>query len=234
MTIKVIGAGFSRTGTGSMKAALEHLGYSECYHVFDLGVRPDHMQYWEAAADKEPVEWSKVFEGFQAVVDTPGFLFFKELLNYYPQAKVVLTIRDPNNWYDSARSTIYQKFSRANLRAKLMLKFHAFRKTKFQGTEMFRLRRRLFHFKAVQQGVFNWRFHDREYAIKVFEEHIETVKKAVPPEKLLIFQVKEGWEPLCEFLEVGVPVDDPFPHLHQREEMGDLIYRRPNGGGRRP
>lgn len=219
MTIKVIGAGFSRTGTASMKVALEYLGFHKCYHMAELVNHPEHLQYWEAAAENQPVEWSKVFEGYQAIVDNPGYCLYRALLEYYPDAKVVLTTRDPGKWYDSALSTIYSDRFRASPRTKLSVFFHKLRKVKYHGSEKINLRLFLLDYHLVQQGIFNGRFYDREYAIQAFENHNEKVKRLVPPEKLLVYQVKEGWDPLCKFLDVPVPVVKSFPHVNAREQF---------------
>src|SRR5262249_33070515 len=106
MPLDVIGAGFGRTGTLSLKAALEELGFSRCYHMVEV-LATDDARRWDAAARGEPVDWDRLFEGFRATVDWPACSFYRELLEKYPGAKVILTVRDPDRWYDSARQTIY-------------------------------------------------------------------------------------------------------------------------------
>ena len=107
MSIQVIGAGLGRTGTLSLKAALEELGFAKCYHPLEVLASMDQARTWEAADRGEPVDWDRHFAGFRATVDLPGCLFYRELLEKYPEAKVILTVRDPERWYDSVRQTIY-------------------------------------------------------------------------------------------------------------------------------
>ena len=109
MPLKVIGAGFGRTGTLSLKVALEQLGFTKCYHMTEVFAKPDHVKLWDAAARGEPVDWEALFRGYQATVDWPGCNFYQEYIRLYPEAKVILTLRDPDRWYDSARQTIYQQ-----------------------------------------------------------------------------------------------------------------------------
>src|SRR5215212_7838314 len=118
MSLEVIGAGFGRTGTMSLKVALEQLGYGPCYHMVELFEHPDHVERWEAAVrGEEPVDWEEVFAGYRATVDWPGAAFYKELSERYPEAKVILTVRDPDRWYESARNTIFTLQDVASSRA---------------------------------------------------------------------------------------------------------------------
>lgn len=107
MSLEVIGAGFGRTGTMSLKMALEDLGYGPCYHMIELFEHPEHVERWEAAVRGEPVDWEEMFVGYRASVDWPGAAFYKELSERYPEAKVILTVRDPEKWYESVRNTIF-------------------------------------------------------------------------------------------------------------------------------
>jgi Sulfotransferase domain len=194
--LKIIGAGFGRTGTLSLKYALEELGFRPCYHMTELFSKPGASEMWEAIARGAPVDWNTVFAGYQATVDWPACAFYKELMQAYPEAKVLLTVREPEKWYESARNTIYQVTDRNRLSP------HA----------------RMIN-SLIWEGTFDCRFEDKAYAIAIFQRHIEEVRQFVPAEKLLVYAVKEGWEPLCAFLGVKVPVDTPFPHLNDREEF---------------
>ena len=197
--LKVIGAGFGRTGTLSLKNALEHLGFRPCYHMTELFSNPRANEQWEAIARGEPVDLKKVLEGYQASVDWPACAVYKELMQAYPEAKVLLSVRDPEKWYESVYNTIYQVSRRDPLSP---LSPHA----------------RMIN-ALIWDGTFDGRFEDKAYAIAVFLRHIEEVRQLVPVEKLLLYDVKEGWEPLCAFLGVEVPSDQPFPHLNDREEF---------------
>src|SRR3712207_228473 len=107
MAIEVIGAGFGRTGTMSLKVALEELGFGPCYHMIELFGHPEHVELWETASQGKPVDWEKLFSGYRATTDWPACSFYGELMQRYPNAKVILTVRDPDRWYESTYNTIY-------------------------------------------------------------------------------------------------------------------------------
>jgi hypothetical protein len=194
--VKVIGAGFGRTGTLSIKAALEELGFGPCYHMSETHKNPDHRKVWGSAARGEPVDWREVLKGYEATMDWPWCTYYKELMRAFPDAKVLLSVRDPEEWYESTITTIYS---------------------------MYKISRYISHGPApvpagggigIWGDTFSGHFEDREQAIAVFERHNEEVVRHVPPERLLVYEAKEGWGPLCEFLGVGVPEGLPFPHLN--------------------
>lgn len=204
MSLKIIGSGFGRTGTLSLKAALEILGFGPCYHMQEVIKRPFHIKKWQQIGRNQPVPWHTIFRRFQATVDYPASPFYRELLHTYPDAKVIHTVRDPERWYDSTAETIFRSMDGLPFWA-YQLPWPLGNFIDLQG-------------KIVWQGLFNGRFTDRAYAIQRFHDYTEAVKQHVPPEKLLIFEVKEGWQPLCDFL--GVPVPDvPFPHVNDRENI---------------
>lgn len=209
--LKVIGAGFGRTGTLSLKAALETLGLGPCYHMIEVFRRPEDIARWEAAARGKPIDWNELFAGYQATVDWPSCAFYQELMKVYPDAKVLLTVRDPEHWYESARSTIYQVRRRtagSPLAAARFLMMRALVPNMRHAVRMMN--------SIIWEGTFGGNFEDRDHAMAVFAQHIEEVKQQVPPARLLVYNVKEGWEPLCAFLGVEVPRDQPFPHLNDR------------------
>jgi hypothetical protein len=205
MPIQVIGAGLGRTGTLSLKSALEELGFIKCYHMIEVLARMDDARTWDAASRGEPVDWDRLFDGYRATVDWPGCSFYRELLQQYPEAKVILTVRDPERWYDSAHQTIY--FVR-----------HAF--PEWTGLIFPRMRvfRRMLD-RIIWDGMFRGRFEDRAVAIEAFNRHNEQVRRDVPADRLLVYEVREGWEPLCSFLGVPVPEGKPFPHLNDSAEF---------------
>ncbi len=204
--LKVIGAGFGRTGTLSIKHALEELGFGLCYHMTELFDKPGVDEQWGAIVRGEPVDWHTVFKGYQATVDWPACAFYKELMQAYPHAKVLLTVRDPEKWYESVTNTIYQ-VSHQNPDHALTV----------HGRMVNAL---------IWQGTFDGRFEDKEYAIAVFLQHIDEVKRQVPAEKLLLYDVKEGWGPLCAFLGVEVPAGRPFPHDNDRANFAGHLRRQ--------
>lgn len=208
--MKVIGAGFGRTGTTSLKAALEELGFDKCYHMQELFQHPEHAEVWLRAWRGEPVDWPAFFAGYQATVDWPGCTFYQQLMDVYPDAKVLLSVREPDRWYESSHKTIYQ-ISRAPAMGLLQRSLPRLRKMYGMVCTL------------VWQGTFDGRFSDRAHAIEVFEAHNRAVQEYVPPERLLVYSVKEGWEPLCNFLDVPVPEDKPFPHLNDAAIMQRAI-----------
>ena len=219
MTLEVIGAGFGRTGTMSLKVALEELGFGPCYHMTEVFANSEQVEFWEAAARGKHLDWGEVFRDYRATVDWPAAAFYEELMERYPDAKVILTVRDPERWYESTRSTIYnvQKTATSPI----------FSLAALFVPRMKRMRRAALMAADLAWGqMFDGRFEDRAHAIGVFERWNEEVKERVPSEKLLVYQVKEGWEPLCEFLGAKVPKDKPFPHLNDAETFQKMIRRR--------
>lgn len=218
--LKIIGAGFGRTGTRSLKEALEILGFGPCYHMVEAFEHPEHVPAWNAATRGEPVDWKKLFHDYQATVDWPACTFYQQLMDVYPDAKVLLSVRDPEKWYESVSSTIYQasRRSRSPFAPLLMQVVRLVRPGVAVIIPMIN--------RLIWEGTFQGRFEDKDYALSVFNRHNEEVKNYVPPEKLLVYSVKEGWEPLCAFLDVPVP-DVPFPHLNDRENfLGNQIRRQ--------
>jgi len=176
--MEVIGAGFGRTGTTSLMAALEQLGFGPCYHAERLIAHPHHAKFWLAAAQNRQVDWQYQLRNYQATLDYPACRFYKELLSAFPDAKVLLSVRDAEGWYESTYETVY-----ASARTPRWL------------TRIFppmRWMDDMIH-AVVWDGIFHGQFEDREYAISRYNQHIEEVKATVPPEKLLVFNVKEGW-----------------------------------------
>lgn len=218
--LKIIGAGFGRTGTLSLKVALEELGFGPCYHMTELFKRPADFAFWEAAVQGQTVNWHDLFDTYQATVDWPGCTFYQDLMKVYPDAKVLLTTRNPESWYESAKSTIYQvsRLSKGSLFARLLMRI--VQALGINGPRVGGLANTL-----VWEKTFQGRFDDKAYALEVFKQHIEEVKSYVPADKLLVYEVKEGWEPLCAFLGVAVP-DKPFPRLNDRASFGGNIAVR--------
>ena len=210
--MKVIGAGFGRTGTLSLKVALEELGFGPCYHMTELINRPRHATFWQQAIHRQPVDWRAFFQPYQSTVDWPGCTFYRELMAVYPDAKVLLTVREPSKWYNSTEQTIYSVEESIPRWLRLLL---AVVSGNFQVAD-----------KLIWQGTFHGRFADRAYAIEVFQQHIVEVKQVVPAERLLVYDVQEGWEPLCRFLGVPVPEGKPFPHLNDTRQFQQVMRQR--------
>jgi hypothetical protein len=217
MALEVIGAGFGRTGTMSLKVALETLGFGPCYHMTEVFTHPEHVELWRAAAQGKPLAWERIFDGYRATVDWPGCTFWAELMQSYPDAKVILTVRDPNEWYESAYNTIYRISGAASSPV-----FYLASLLVPAAKRMKHAQRMII--EVVWQRDLDGRFEDRRYAIETFERHNEEVKQHVPAENLLVYEVREGWGPLCEFLGVEMP-DEPFPHLNDSEVFKGRIRR---------
>ena len=213
--MRVIGAGFGRTGTTSLKAALEVLGFGPSYTLSEVFRNPKHVGFWEAAGDPagEEVDWEGFLTDYGVAVDWPSCSFYGALMEAFPEASVILTVRDPAPWYESTRSTIYglRRLTTGPLPVRVAFSFAGLFFPGVVGAA--RLADRL-----VWEDTFDGHFEDRDYAMEVFERHNDAVRRRVPPERLLVFDVREGWEPLCDFLGVEVP-DDPFPRLNEAREM---------------
>ena len=199
MALQVIGSGCGRTGTMSLKVALEMLGMP-CYHMVECFPRgPSHWALWEQANSVNP-PWDAIFDGYTATVDFPAAFNFEAIAKHYPNAKVVHTHRDPEKWFDSTQSTIFQP------------KWIEYLQNSEAGPYM----------DINIDRHFDNRMHDREHLIRRFNEHTEAVKAAIPAERLLVFEVAQGWQPLCDFLELPIP-DEPFPHVNESDAVRGLI-----------
>lgn len=196
MALQVIGAGLGRTGTLSLKLALEHIGFGPCYHMTEvMGQARKRMPQWFDVISGAP-DWDAIFDGFVATVDYPTCTYWRELAAHYPEAKVVLSDRDADGWYDSVRQTI---FSPTNVDA-------------FLGSPV-----REFMLGAVI-GPFVDHLDDREWMTAYFNRWRAEVIAGLPAERLLVHRSAEGWEPLCAFLGVPVPAE-PYPRVNSKDDM---------------
>ena len=211
--MKIIGAGFGRTGTTSLKAALETLGFGPAYHLTEVFTHPDHVRFWEAACRGERVDWAGFLAGYGVTVDWPACAFYAELMEAFPEAPVILTVREPERWYRSTLSTIYgiHRISSGPPPVRLALTLAGLFAPGVTG--IVRLADEI-----VWKDTFEGRFGDESHAIETYQRHNDEVKRRVPPGRLLVFEVRKGWEPLCAFLGVEAP-DEPFPHLNDKREM---------------
>ncbi len=213
--MKVIGAGFGRTGTRALKQALERLGYGPCYHMSEVIEQPRRIRQWLEVAEGASPNWDELFAGFQSTMDWPAAAYWRELAAYYPEAKVILSIRDPQQWYDSIRATIFQS---ALDRGKAMpLQRRALRWRVAKRVPDFALYPRMAD-ATIFKRVFDGRVDDRATAVNVFERHIHEVEAAIAGERLLEYDVRDGWAPLCGFLGFPTP-DAEFPRTNQRESF---------------
>ena len=206
MALKIVGTGFGRTGTLSLKIALERLGVGPCYHMMEVFPRPEHVAMWHRLAFEHRIDWDELFHGFHATVDWPSARWWREIAAHFPDAKVLLSVRDPEAWYQSMIDTIYQPL----------------KEPAPDGVpEIVRLQSEMAR-KAILAETFDNRFEDKAHAIDVFKRHSQEVRDTIDPARLLVFDVREGWEPLCRFLEVPIP-DEPFPRLNDTATTQAMI-----------
>jgi hypothetical protein len=203
--MRVIGAGFGRTGTASLKLALEKLGFGPCHHMKEVVVHPQEVPTWERAARGETIDWKTFMRPWGSSCDFPSALYYRELMEVYPDAKVILSTRDAASWYASMGETIVPMFNRfPNSWVLPHLPVISGPHRTMTGTPI--------HTEIIE------RFSERERVIACFEAWNAEVQRVVPAERLLVFEAKQGWGPLCEFLGVPVP-DEPFPRVNDTAEF---------------
>jgi len=217
MSIKIIGAGFPRTGTNTLRESLEMLGFNKTYHMKQLLVHPENLHYWTTLRETHTTDWDGLYDGYEATVDFPCYPWYKEHMKRYPDAKVILSLRPFEDWYTSFSSTIWKAQNpppeqqaamaervASDPRLQKVMKVMDFAKV------------------AIIHDHFQDRFADKEYMENVFNDHNEEVKNYVPADKLLVYDVREGWEPLCKFLDVEVP-GEPLPHTNKKEDFQAMV-----------
>lgn len=204
MTLRVVGAGLGRTGTLSLKIALERLLGAPCYHMAEVFAHPAHVPLWRDAARGRPPDWESLFAGYRAAVDWPACAFWPELSEAYPDALVLLSVRDADSWWRSANGTIFPGSKRATGEWREMV-------------------------EAMFSERFTFALDDREACIAAFERHNAEVRRRVPAARLLEWRASEGWAPLCAALGVPVP-SDPFPRVNTTEEFQARLASQPPPG----
>ena len=212
MDLKVIGAGFGCTGTLSLKAALEMLGFAPCYHMLEVRVHPGHARLWDAALRGESLDWEALMGGYKAAVDWPACYFWRELLAMNPGAKVILTEREPELWYKSISSTIFEIVNRddgavtdPDVLARSAMVRHLINDKQFGGDL------------------------SKAHVLDVYRKNGEAVRREVPADQLLVFDPAQGWGPLCAFLGVAVP-EAAYPMTNTTEEFRNRAQIRPAAG----
>jgi hypothetical protein len=200
VTVRVVGAGLGRTGTLSLKLALERILGGPCYHMIEVFGRPDHIAAWHAAVRGDLPEWRSLFRDFAAVLDWPAVAFWREISAAYPDAIILLSVRDAESWWRSCDATIFEVFKRSGegLRSGAGAWFEMVR-------DVFRER-------------FTPDFLDRDAAIAAYERHNDEVRRTADPRRLVEWRPGDGWEPICSALGLSVP-DEPFPHTNTTEEF---------------
>jgi hypothetical protein len=204
MEIAVVGAGVGRTGTHSLKIALEQLYGAPCHHMMEMMADPTQAPAWMDAIDGRPVDWSAMLERYRTIVDWPGASFWPELHAANPDALVLLSVREPEDWYRSASNTI----------------FNAFDRVPPELAPWMNAVRQLLHDR------FSDRFDDPTAMMDAFERHNDAVRAAVPSGQLLEWTPGDGWGPICERLDLAVPVE-PFPLTNTTKEFREMIGMPP-------
>lgn len=211
MTLSVVGSGFGRTGTRSLKEALEFLGFGPCHHMEEVYPSLEQTAHWLAALAGEPVDWNAVFTGYRSQIDWPGAHFWRELAAAFPDAKVIHSVRPDEAWWNSFRQTIGKAVTLPV--DKYPLPPHALALTIAVRDQMI--------IPTIGPDPL-----DRDAALAAYRRREAEVRAAIAPERLLVFDVAQGWEPLCRFLGVSVP-DAPFPRRNTKDDFWEKFGGEP-------
>ncbi len=198
--LRVVGAGVGRTGSHSLKLALEQLLGGTCHHMVEVFGHPEEVSVWIDAIDGRPVDWDTLMQDYKAQVDWPGASFWPELSAANPDALVILSVRDPDAWFTSCTNTI----------------FGGMRQMLEQGDAWMAAMLRLFAER------FDDRVDDRDAMVAAFERHNEAVREGVPKKRLLEWTTADGWDPICERLGLPIP-DAPFPVTNTTAEFREML-----------
>ncbi len=204
MSLKVVGAGVGRTGTHSLKLALEQLLGGPCHHMLEILGDPTQVPGWIDAIEGRPVDWSAMPPGYVSIVDWPGCSFWSELSEANPDALVLLSLRDPESWYRSASNTIFQSFDKVP--PELQPWMDAMR--------------------VLLRDRFSDRFEDPTAMMDAYERHNSAVRRAIPASRLLEWAPEHGWDPICDRLGLDVP-SEPFPMTNTTDEFREMVGLSP-------
>jgi hypothetical protein len=202
--LQVVGAGVGRTGTHSLKIALEQLLGGSCHHMMEVIVRPEEVPVWTDAIDGKQIDWAALMTPYVAQVDWPGASFWPELTEANPDALVILSVRDPDDWYTSCTNTIFEGLE-------MMVE---------QGDQWMAAVMRLLGQRFSDQ------LDDRAAMLRAYERHNDAVRAGVPSERLLEWTAADGWEPICERLGLPVPAE-PFPRTNSTVEFREMVGMPP-------
>ncbi|PPD45275.1 MAG: sulfotransferase family protein [Methylobacter sp.] len=206
MKLNIIGAGFGRTGTESLKKAIEILSLGPCYHMFEVDKHFDHVAVWQSKISGNNIDWDTIYAEYASAVDWPTCTFYLELFRKYPESKVILTIRDPEQWYESIKKTV----------------FRAIREREGNLSEQTKAKREM-SYKLISEKTFFNRLDDKDFCIDIFNSHIEKVKSDIPKRSLLIYDISDEWNPLCSFLGVDVPKQE-FPKSNMSNDFEKRVF----------
>lgn len=199
MTLKVIGTGFGRTGTDSMREALAILGFGPCHHMFEVIANEEQKRRWRALVQGAAADWDLLFEGYSSCIDWPSAYYWRELIKVYPHARVILTYRSAESWWKSFEQTILEGLNRSTDPASLGL-------------------------ALIRDKVFSGKPGERAHALAVYQANVDAVRATVPKDRLLVHELGDGWEPLCAHL--GVPVPNlPYPSRNTSNEFQNTTLK---------
>ena len=203
MKLQIVGAGFGRTGTLSLQLALNELGVGPCYHMMEVFGNTEHIPLWAAATRGEAPDWDALFAKYRSTVDWPGCAFWRDLAAKNPDAKVLLSYRDSDAWYDSFHNTIYQAMLAETPSEPSWIGEHL---------EMTR--------QLILEQTFGGRPDDRAHVIRCYEQHNDSVRAETPADRLILHEVGAGWGPLCDGLNIPTPTT-PYPKTNSTREFRD-------------
>lgn len=202
--LEVIGAGFGRNGTDSLRKALEHLGLGPCHHMAEVIQSPMQLALWRAVEDGRQTALKEALAGFRSQVDWPGAAYWEKLIRLYPEAKVILSVRDPDDWFDSIQATIVPFIEKMSAQSEDL---HLRELAQWSG-------------RVILRDVFGNQLNDRSHAKAVYRAHTQRLVETVPADRLLVFEVADGWAPLCAFLGVASPTE-LFPNSNSTADFQD-------------
>jgi len=206
MTLEIVGAGLGRTGTHSLKNALELLLGGPCYHMVEVFGRPDDIPVWDAAINGDMPDWGAFLSDYRSAVDWPAAAFWREIWEANPDAVVLLSSRDADGWWKSANNTIFQITSAQDVPPEMQAQ-HA------MATNM-----------LVKRFTPDWQSEGP--AKKAYEQHNADVRASVPADRLIDYRTGDGWAPICEKLGMPIP-SEPFPHVNTTDEFRAMTGMAP-------
>ncbi len=226
MSLQVIAVGPPRTGTSSLKVALQSLGFARCMHMDELFNQPNLVDHWIELFETGKTDFATLFAGYQSSADFPGCLAYRELMAHYPEAKFIVNYRDADAWYDSMLETVYAFVPRTAEQKQSLLekgeqdpRYLGIAKT-LALVEVYLLER---HYAG--------QFADRERTIARYHRFFTEVRETIPASRRLDYRLGDGWEPLCSFLGKDVPTES-FPFKNKRQDFITQVGGMISGGGK--
>jgi len=206
MSLTIVGAGLGRTGTSSLQEALSIVLNGPVFHMGEVFANLDSVSAWHAAVDGAPTDWESLLAGYRATLDWPAVTCWREIAAVNPEALVLLSSRSSAEaWWNSVSNTLFAVLDR-----------------EFPP--------HLLPMRAMNEAMFerltpHWR--DRDAAMAAYDAHNAAVRKEVPSDRLIDWQPRDGWEPICAALRIAVPAR-AFPHANRSEDFQRSVDERLN------